>query len=41
MKQKKMSYWSVMSSLVVLIICVACSSKKIVERIEAEKEMDF
>ena len=34
MKQTKTSYWSVMSSLVVLIICVACSSKKIVERIE-------
>ena len=41
MKQTKTSYWSVMSSLVVLIICVACSSKKIVERIEADTTIDL
>ena len=41
MKQTKMSYWPVMSSLVVLIICVACSSKKIVERIEANTTIDL
>ena len=41
MKQTKMSYWPVMCSLVVLIICVACSSKKIVERIEADTTIDL
>ena len=41
MKQTKTSYWSVMSSLVVLIICVACSSKKIVERIKADTIIDL
>ena len=41
MKQTKMSFWSVMGSLIVLISCVACGPKKVVERIESDTIIDL
>lgn len=41
MKQIQMSHWSVMRLLVVMIICAACSPKKVVERIDTDTIIDL